>query len=116
MHRLAIPLVVALASALLPGADEPAPRTGAPPVRVMSFNIRFGTANDGDNHWNRRKGFLAETIATFDPDLLGTQETLADQRDFLAGKLPGYDVFAAGRDDGREAGEMAALFYRKDRF
>lgn len=22
-----------------------------PDVRVMSFNIRYGTANDGDNHW-----------------------------------------------------------------
>jgi endonuclease/exonuclease/phosphatase family metal-dependent hydrolase len=85
-------------------------------VRVMSFNIRFGTARDGANHWDQRRQFLADTITAFDPDLLGTQETLAAQRDFLAGKLPGYTAFAAGRDDGRDGGEMAALFFRTERF
>ena len=27
-------------------------------VRVMSFNVRYATAPDGDNHWDRRKGLL----------------------------------------------------------
>ena len=85
-------------------------------IRVMSFNIRYGTANDGINRWDLRKEFLVETIRNFDPDLLGTQETLASQRDYLAQALDGYGAVAAGRDDGKEAGEMAALFYRKDRF
>ncbi len=85
-------------------------------VRVMSFNIRYGTAADGENAWPRRKEFLFETISAFDPDLLGTQETLAGQRDDLAARLSGYDVLAAGRDDGQERGEMMALFYRKSRF
>ena len=68
-------------------------------VRVMSYNIRYGTAKDGDNHWDKRKEFLVETIKTFDPDLLGTQETLGFQRDYLAEKLAGYDVSGVGRDD-----------------
>lgn len=85
-------------------------------VRVMSFNIRYGSANDGENSWDRRRDFLVETVRAFDPDLLGTQETLAGQRDFLAAKLDGYGVLAAGRTDGRESGEMMALFYRKARF
>jgi endonuclease/exonuclease/phosphatase family metal-dependent hydrolase len=85
-------------------------------VRVMSFNIRFGTASDGENHWERRKEFLVETIRAFDPDLLGTQETLAFQRDYLAEALPGYGWLGVGRDDGREAGEMMALYYRQSRF
>jgi endonuclease/exonuclease/phosphatase family metal-dependent hydrolase len=86
------------------------------PVRVMSFNIRYGTAQDGDNHWDKRKEFLADTLDSFEPDLLGTQETLAFQRDFISQKMQGFEAFSAGRDDGKEAGEMAALFYRKDRF
>ena len=85
-------------------------------VRVMSFNIRYGSAKDGENAWEKRKDFLIETIQGFDPDLLGTQETLAFQRDDLAAGLTGHDVLAAGRDDGREKGEMMALFYRKARF
>jgi endonuclease/exonuclease/phosphatase family metal-dependent hydrolase len=90
---------------------------GNPPaVKVMSFNIRYGTANDGPNHWDKRKDFLADTIRAYDPDLLGTQETLVSQRDYLAAQFPTYGVFAAGRDDGKEKGETAALYWRKDRF
>src|SRR5258706_15664638 len=79
-------------------------------VWVMSYNIRYATASDGENVWDKRKDFLAETIRAFDPDLLGTQETLARQRDDLAARLDGYAILAAGRDDGREAGEMMAIF------
>lgn len=85
-------------------------------VRVMSYNIRYGTAKDGDNHWDKRKDFLIETIKAFDPDLLGTQETLVFQRDFLAEKLTGYDVLGVGRDDGKDAGETTALYYKRSRF
>lgn len=85
-------------------------------IKVMSFNIRYGTASDGENHWDKRKEFLIDTIKAFDPDLLGTQETLGFQRDLLAEKLSGYAVEGVGRDDGKEKGEMMALYYRKDRF
>jgi endonuclease/exonuclease/phosphatase family metal-dependent hydrolase len=85
-------------------------------TRVMSFNVRYGSAADGENHWDIRKSFLAETIKTFDPDLLGTQETLAFQRDFLAEQLPAYGHVGVGRTDGKLEGEMMALFFKKDRF
>jgi len=85
-------------------------------LRVMSFNIRYGTADDGENHWKHRKEFLVETIRNFNPDLLGTQETLAAQRDELAAALPAFELLAAGRDDGADRGEMMALYYARDRF
>jgi len=85
-------------------------------LRVMTFNIRYGTAKDGENHWDKRREFLVETIRKFAPDLLGTQETLAFQRDYLLAELKGYEAFGVGRDDGKLKGEMAALFFRKDRF
>ena len=85
-------------------------------VRVMSFNIRYGTATDGDNHWDLRKEFLAETIRAFAPDLLGTQETLGFQKEFLATQFPEFENLGVGRVNGDEDGEMTALFYRKDRF
>jgi endonuclease/exonuclease/phosphatase family metal-dependent hydrolase len=88
----------------------------AEPIRVMSFNIRYGTANDGVNRWENRRRALTDTIRRFSPDLLGTQETLAFQRDYLFEQLSGFETVAAGRDDGKESGEMAALFYRKERF
>jgi endonuclease/exonuclease/phosphatase family metal-dependent hydrolase len=85
-------------------------------LRVMSYNIRYGTAADGENHWEKRRERLVETIRSFDPDLLGTQETLGFQRDYLARNLPGYEAIGVGRDDGREAGEMTALYFRRERF
>lgn len=93
-------------------------QTGKAPteVRVMSYNIRYGTANDGENHWEKRKDFLIETIKAFNPDLLGTQETLGFQRDFLAEKLSGYETLGVGRDDGGEKGEMTALYFKRSRF
>lgn len=87
-----------------------------PDVTVMSYNIRYGTAPDGENHWDKRKAFLVETVKAANPDLLGTQETLPDQRTYLAEQLPTYGVFAAGRDDGKESGEMMAVYWRKERF
>jgi endonuclease/exonuclease/phosphatase family metal-dependent hydrolase len=82
----------------------------------MSYNIRYGTAQDGENHWDKRREFLIETIRAFNPDLLGTQETLGFQRDYLAERLAGYDALGVGRDDGADKGEMTALYYRRDRF
>lgn len=101
-----------LAAAIAAGqayAADPAP------LRVMSFNLRYGTAADGENDWDKRKDLLVETVRRFDPDLLGTQETLEFQADFLAAQLPGYARFGAGRDDGR-AGEQMTIFFRSDRF
>lgn len=112
MQRLSF-LTVVLALIMLAGKAD---ADGMMPVKVMSFNIRYGTAKDGENHWDKRKAFLTTTIKAFAPDLLGTQESLDFQRDYLAAKLSGHQVFAAGRDDGKENGEMAALYWRKDRF
>jgi endonuclease/exonuclease/phosphatase family metal-dependent hydrolase len=86
------------------------------PIRVMSWNIRYGTAADGENAWPHRRAWLAETVTRHDPHLLGTQETLAFQRDELLGLLHRYEAAGVGRDDGRERGEMAAIFFRTDRF
>lgn len=100
------------AQAVVPASQtEPTPM-----IRVMSFNLRFATANDGPNHWDLRHGAAAQAIARFEPDLLGTQETLASQRDFVLKQFPHFRAVAVGRDDGAEAGEMSPVFYRADRF
>lgn len=91
-------------------------QTSADEIRVMSYNIRFGSASDGINSWPNRREFLFDTIRKYNPDLLGTQETLAFQRDDLKKALPDHECLAAGRDDGLEKGEMMALFYRRERF
>ena len=115
LRNLSLAAISALSfTSLVVAAD--APEAGKTDVKVMSYNIRYGTAPDGENHWEKRKDFLAETIKQADPDLLGTQETLGFQRDFLAKILPGHEVLAVGREDGKEKGEMVAIYWRKARF
>ena len=96
-------------------ADPPA--DGGPvSVRVMSFNIRYSTAKDGEDRWEKRQDFLIDTIRAYNPDLLGTQEVLADQADFLKEKFPEYGFVGGGRDDGQRKGEFSPIQFRKDRF
>ncbi|MCP5522410.1 MAG: endonuclease/exonuclease/phosphatase family protein [Verrucomicrobiales bacterium] len=87
-----------------------------PPLRVMSFNIRYGAASDGDNSWTRRRDLVVKTIRDTNPDLLGMQEVLVFQADFVKRGLPEYAFHGVGRDDGKEAGEFSPVMWRKDRF
>ena len=83
-------------------------------VRVMSFNIRFGSANDGDNHWDKRHELVAKTVQQFDPDLMGTQETLKFQAEYLEKELKQYTYF--GRSRMKTPNEHCGIFYKTDRF
>ena len=64
---------------------------------VMSFNIRFGTADDGPDSWPYRKAMVADMIIQYMPDIIGTQETLEFQADYLEKVLPEYRWFGVGR-------------------
>lgn len=91
MNRFSITALLMVLSLAAPcPAAEP-----ANDLRVMSFNIRYETANDGENHWEWRREFLVQTIQAFDPDLLGTQETVGFQRDYLAQQFPVTAVLRA---------------------
>lgn len=103
-------LLLGVLAMMLPGADA------AEPLRVMTFNIRYGTADDGDNSWPARREAVVETITRFGPDVLGVQEALDFQLDYLKRELPGYLAVGVGRNDGKRAGEHAALLLRESRF
>lgn len=96
------------------GSIEPGAAIGE--VRVMSFNVRYGTAPDGVDAWPNRQALVFEVIHAFEPDVLGVQEALAFQIDELAGALPGHEVVGVGRDDGDRAGEFSAILVDRARF
>jgi len=85
-------------------------------LHVMSFNIRYDNPDDGVNAWKHRKERVVETIRFHHIDLLGIQEGLPHQVDYLEEQLPGYARSGIGRDGPEEGGEMSAVFYRNDRF
>ena len=78
----------------------------------MTFNIRYGTANDGENRWTNRRDMLFALLRTENPDLIGLQEALRFQIDEILAAVPGYAVVGVGRDDGKAAGEMSAILFR----
>lgn len=82
----------------------------------MSFNIRYGTAQDGENAWEQRRDLLRATITGQDPDVLGVQEALRFQLDEIGAALPGHVEIGVGRDDGDTTGEYSALLIRRDHF
>ena len=106
-------LAVALLLAVQVSAQQAAVRE---PLSIMSFNIRYGTAKDGDNHWSLRKDMLFDVVRERDADLVGLQEALAFQIDELIAAVPGYAVIGVGRDDAAKAGEFSAILFRRDRF
>lgn len=85
-------------------------------LKVMSFNIRTGNADQGTvNAWDNRKDIVAQTIRDVGPDLFGLQEALRYQWTYLEDQFPGYqEVGKSVNDDGTS--EYTALFYKKSRF
>ena len=58
-------------------------------LKIMTFNIRYGQADDGDNSWPRRRDLVIARIRAHDPDLIGLQECRDDeQAAFVRAALP----------------------------
>ncbi|WP_367913552.1 endonuclease/exonuclease/phosphatase family protein [Leadbetterella sp. DM7] len=83
-------------------------------LRVATYNIRMNRANDGVNNWENRRDKLNELIRYHDFDIMGTQEGFKEQLDDIL-RLKDYAYTGSGRDDGRDAGEHSAIFYKKSR-
>jgi len=93
----------------------PARARAGPELTIVSYNIRYDNPGDGEDRWEQRRGEVAGVIRGLEADVVGIQEALRGQLDFLARELPGYGEFGVGRDDGKAKGEYAAILYRKER-
>ena len=81
--------------------------------KIISFNVRYSSAPeiDGDNRWELRRDASVKMVAKHKPLVMGLQEACPDQIDFLDLNLTGYKHIGVGRDDGKRAGEMMAIYY-----
>ncbi|MCD7852280.1 MAG: hypothetical protein LUH63_22710 [Parabacteroides sp.] len=84
-------------------------------LNVATFNLRMDTPADGVNAWPNRKEMVKGLIRFHDFDIFGTQEGFMHMLDGIV-ELDGYAYIGAGRDDGEEAGEHSAIFYKTGRF
>lgn len=84
------------------------------PLHIATFNIRYDNPKDGINAWPNRREWVRDLIDYHAFDIVGVQEALAQQVDFLAGGR--FDYVGVGREDGKRSGEFAPLFYDRKRF
>ena len=93
-------------------------QTSQQPITVNwgTFNIRYDNPDDKENNWKFRKDRVAEFIKQEKLDVVGMQEVLHNQLEDLKTRLPEYAEVGIGREDGKQQGEYAPIFYRKDRF
>lgn len=108
--------VVLLAMPVFAEASNDASAGEGVRAKVLSFNIRYGTARDGENAWEHRTELVFDVIRRGDYDFLGLQEALRYQIDAIHDGVPGYEEIGVGRDDGKQKGEYSAILYRGDRW
>ena len=85
------------------------------PLIVATYNLRYDNPKDGTNIWANRKEMVKDLIRFHEFDIFGTQEGLVNQLNDLL-EMKEFAYIGHGRDDGKDAGEHSAVFYRKDRF
>jgi endonuclease/exonuclease/phosphatase family metal-dependent hydrolase len=112
---IALATLPAIACHNSPSSAPRAVAASAPPLRVMTFNIRYDNPRDGVNSWPNRKDWVASLVRFHGADVVGVQEALAHMLTDLDARLPGFARVGVGRTDGRTKGEFSAILYRTDR-
>lgn len=79
--------------------------------KVMTFNLRFETERDLENPWESRRDMVVELVARHAPRVLGTQEGMAHQLEYLQDHLPDYALHSPLRVRD-ETCQYPSIFYR----
>lgn len=90
-------------------------------LRVFSFNIwTDGRADGGASSGNPRcfavrREIIKEKLPAYAPDIVGFQETMPPQRQWLIDNFPDYQVCGLGRNADL-LGESNVIMFKKDKF
>jgi endonuclease/exonuclease/phosphatase family metal-dependent hydrolase len=118
-YNLSVPVPNDLVGGVVKQIAEYATKRVTPPgaldLSMLTFNIRYANNADGADAWEHRREMVADLIRKRAPEVVGVQEALRVQLDDLGAALPEMAQLGVGRDDGKTAGEYAAILYRKDR-
>lgn len=82
--------------------------------KIVSYNIRYASPGDGDDVWPNRVDAVAKAIGQH--DIAGLQEVTYPQLIDLQKRLPEFDTYSVGRDDGKTDGEHTSILFRRARF
>jgi endonuclease/exonuclease/phosphatase family metal-dependent hydrolase len=106
-------LIIAAVLMVLPFTSSAQKQTRDYDLKVMSYNIRLGTAKDGTNSWEYRYPATAMMLKDQMPDVFGVQEAFDFQVKFITENFKEYDCVGVGRDNGKSEGEHMSIFWNK---
>lgn len=89
-------------------------KTDGETIKLMTYNIKFASPTF-EPPWEIRREMQVDMIRQYDPDIIGTQEGLKEQIDYLMDQLPEYVVVGEGRKGGDDDEHMA-IFFKRDKF
>jgi len=84
-------------------------------LKLMTYNIRLELASDKENDWQHRKEMFAAQVKFYEPDIMGVQEALPAQINYLDSTITFFKHVGIGRD-GMGKGEASAIFYNHKKF
>ncbi|MEJ5994363.1 endonuclease/exonuclease/phosphatase family protein [Pedobacter sp. Du54] len=85
------------------------------PINIITYNIRYSNTTDGVNMWENRKANVKALLKFYDADIVGVQEAMANQFDYLL-ENSNFDAVGVGRDDGIRKNEFSGIYFNKERF
>ncbi len=83
---------------------------------IISYNIRYDNAWDVENSWTIRKNKVRQLLIQYAPSIIGIQEGLLSQVQYLDSCLTDYNYVGVGREDGKEQGEFCAIYFDTTRY
>jgi endonuclease/exonuclease/phosphatase family metal-dependent hydrolase len=88
-----------------------------PSLKIMTYNIRYAnTIDTGAISWTNRSPFILSTILFHKADIIGMQEVLHVQIAFFDSALKDFSHVGVGREDGKEKGEYAPIYFNHTLF
>ena len=83
-------------------------------LTLMTYTLKFASRTY-EPPWEVRREMQVDLIRQYAPDIIGTQEGLKEQIDYLADVLTDYVVVGEGRKGGDDDEHMA-IFFKRDKF
>ena len=83
-------------------------------MKVMSYNIRYGSANDGENSWSKRKDICLDVIEKQNPDIIGLQEVENFQLKDILDRFPSYAFVGTSRKGNIDDGEINPILFKME--
>jgi len=111
---LIICMVLFSISPLTKGQEDADQETNGKTIKVMTYNLRYASGTFKPP-WKIRRDMQVDLFRKYSPDIIGTQEGVKEQIDYLMKQLPEYVVIGEGRRGG-DNDEHNAIFFRRDCF